>query len=122
MKFFLIVIILASCVFPLTAQANTRTATTCDDKAVQSAVVSAGDGDTVVVPAGNCSWHSGVTVRSGIILKGAGAGTTVIIDETDDQPLIDLATKAGKHYEVTGFTFRGGSERGTRERSPAISI
>ncbi|MCK5150080.1 hypothetical protein KAJ87_04105, partial [Candidatus Pacearchaeota archaeon] len=65
---------------------NTINAVSCSQEDVQDAIDLAVDGDTVLVPAGSCTWTtiSGPTVRlnKGIILKGAGVGQTTIIDDT----------------------------------------
>src|SRR5437868_1532136 len=42
---------------------------------VQSAIASAADGDTVVVPAGTADWTSVLTITKGITLQGATAVT-----------------------------------------------
>jgi hypothetical protein len=48
---------------------------------VSSAISSAHDGDTVVVPAGTASWTSTLTIAKGITLQGAGNDTTIILDD-----------------------------------------
>jgi hypothetical protein len=45
---------------------------------VQAAIVSAQSGDTVRVPAGNCTWDSQLIITKGIYLIGAGQGNTNI--------------------------------------------
>lgn len=47
---------------------------------VQAAVRSAGDGDTVIVPAGTATWTATLDITKNITLQGAGPGSTVIID------------------------------------------
>jgi hypothetical protein len=49
----------------------------CSQSAVQSAINSASNGDTVTVPAGSCTW-SGLSVNKAVHLKGAGTGRTNI--------------------------------------------
>jgi hypothetical protein len=53
------------------------TAATCNTADVQSAINSAGPGQTVNVPAGTCTWTTGVTISNGINLVGAGSGRIV---------------------------------------------
>lgn len=84
----------------------------CESAAVQAAINNATDGDTVNVPAGNCTWSTVVNISSKtIILKGAGAATngTVINYGGSNHVLvnIDAGTKKGR-TEVTGFYFKGG--------------
>jgi hypothetical protein len=73
-----------------------QSVTTCTDAAnieaksvslldVSAAVNSAKDGDTVTVPAGTATWTTPLVIRSNIILQGAGAEQSVIIDEVPRQ-------------------------------------
>jgi hypothetical protein len=48
---------------------------------VNSAVRSAREGDVVIVPKGTATWTMMLNITDNIILQGAGAGSTVIIDE-----------------------------------------
>jgi cysteine-rich repeat protein len=67
---------------------NTIQAANCSQTEVQSAIDSASDGDTVVVPNGNCVWSGvvednshtkyGLLIDKGIFLKGGGIDNTVI--------------------------------------------
>jgi hypothetical protein len=54
---------------------NTYTAASCNPSDVQAAVNSAADGDIVNIPAGRCTWTSGVTVPSNIGITITGSGT-----------------------------------------------
>jgi hypothetical protein len=47
---------------------------------VRAALQSAGDGDTVTVPAGTATWTTTLDITKNITLQGAGPGSTVIID------------------------------------------
>ena len=106
------------------AKGNQISAASCSQSDVQAAINSASTGDTVLVPAGNCTWTtqtaytSSVSVTKAIVLKGAGIDQTVIHDGTniDERPL-DINSGA----RVTGFTFTGMKrlpERGVAE--PAL--
>ena len=70
------------CVFlPVGALAATRTAASCSRADVATAVNSAGDGDTIVIPAGTCTWTTNLTISNKILtLQGAGMDQTVIVD------------------------------------------
>jgi hypothetical protein len=61
-------------------KADTISAANCSSSAVQTAINSASSGDTILVPAGNCTWTSGVDVPNGknLVLQGAGSSNTVI--------------------------------------------
>ncbi len=56
------------------------TAASCSDTDVAAAFTTATTGQKVAVPAGNCTWTSGVTVSDSetLDIRGAGAGVTVI--------------------------------------------
>jgi hypothetical protein len=65
-------------VSPPSVAAATIDATSCSSAAVQAAINAAVDGDTVVIPSGNCAWTSGVTINGkGIELQGAGSGRII---------------------------------------------
>lgn len=95
---------------PVTA--NIIQAASCSITDVQSAVNSVQDGDTVLVPAGECTWSSAVSIQNKtIVLIGAGSGVggTKIIYGGSNHGLLDIdaGSKTGK-MEVTGFWFYGG--------------
>jgi hypothetical protein len=103
------------------ADAATIQASSCGRDQVAAAVNSAKDGDTVLVPAGTCTWTSTLSITDkSITLQGAGIGQTVIIDGIpvvgyDPKPyLLSWKTKnsggspAG-FTRLTGFTFDGGN-------------
>jgi hypothetical protein len=50
----------------------------CSQSDVQTALNSASSGSTVVVPAGQCTWSSSVSIPTGVTLQGAGIGNTII--------------------------------------------
>lgn len=87
--------------------AATINASSCSTSAVQSAINSASNGDTVSVPAGNCTWSSQINLLNakGISLIGAGAGKTVI---TTSGTVLGMDTITGVNsnfYRISGFTF-----------------
>ncbi len=100
--------------------AATITAQSCNNTAalphVQAAVNAANPGDTVVVPAGSCTWTSRLTITKGIILKGAGITETIITagldgddSSTGDGNYLVVYTPAtpanNETFRLTGFTF-----------------
>ncbi len=100
--------------------AATINAPSCSQTDVQAAANAAQDGDTVLVPAGTCTWFTLTSNapalfidKKNIILNGAGIGKTIIIDETSDaigtkygEHLITVEGVAGKPFRITGFTLR----------------
>lgn len=98
------------------AYAATRTAASCSRTDVASAVNSASDGDTIVIPAGTCTWTANLTITGKIlVLQGAGIDRTVIIDgvSKDGYPNVPQMfiynTKPGGLTRITGMTFTGGA-------------
>ena len=62
---------------------------------VSSAVAAAKDGDTVIVPAGTATWTTSLNVTSNITLQGAGAASTIIVNEIER--LHDRQGRKGAH-------------------------
>ena len=83
-------------------------ATSCSSANVQGAINSASTGDTVVVPAGNCTWTSTVSVSGkAVTLQGAGIGVTNITDGNSGGWTLDATVTAVNFVRVTGFSFLG---------------
>ncbi|MCK4251861.1 T9SS type A sorting domain-containing protein [candidate division WOR-3 bacterium] len=83
-------------------------AASCEQADVQTAITAALPEDTVLVPAGNCTWNSVLTIAKGIYLIGAGDGVTNITCTSSDTYIItyqpsDLS--ANHSFRVSGFTF-----------------
>lgn len=92
----------------LSAEAATQTAAGCSQADVQSAINAANDGDTVSVPAGNCTWTSSVqTNNKRITLEGAGPAKTVITVASCTSPGLSITNSAGKKITVFGIKFTG---------------
>src|SRR5262249_32967997 len=62
------------------ALAATITAATCGNTDVANTLNSASEGDTVAIPAGQCTWTANVSTNKRLTIQGAGIGQTVIID------------------------------------------
>jgi hypothetical protein len=87
-------------------------AASCDQGDVQAAVNSASDGDTVLVPAGECEWNSNIRIEKNIEIIGAGAGETVItISGSNIEAFRVYDGQAGGSYtfRISGFEFNGNS-------------
>jgi len=102
--------------------ANTIKASSPSQPDVQTAINSAGNDDTVIVPAGTANWSSTLVFTKGITLVGSTttdsvAGTakdqTIIQDSvprvSGSGPFIKITTVLGNFYRVSGFTFQNGS-------------
>ena len=104
------------------AQATTINARSPSVTDVRTAIASAADGDTVIVPAGTAVWRDALTITKGITLQGQTTtdstnGTAVdntIIQDSDARrrpggyPFITVNSQAGKTYRITGLTIDGG--------------
>ena len=87
------------------AGAATVNATSCSQANVQTAVSVAVDGDTVLVPAGSCSWPNGVSwSNKNINVIGAGIGNTVITPVGD---VFSITATTKGSFRVSGMTISG---------------
>ncbi len=120
-------LIIISCLWVVlgTAPLNAATisANTCSYADVNAALDRAANGDTVLVPAGTCTWTTSMdfdlTITGGqnkyLTLQGAGIDQTIIIDGVSKAPYPNIAhllrwtTVNGGLTRITGFTFQGGS-------------
>ncbi|HDK41960.1 MAG TPA: VCBS repeat-containing protein, partial [Candidatus Pacearchaeota archaeon] len=98
---------------------DTIYASSCNKSDVESAVTIASTGDTVIVPAGNCTWNSTLSITKGIILQGAGIDNTTLINEINNTGTGDFLISINPsiiadnpYIEITGFTFDANSEGG----------
>ena len=94
---------------------------TCSQSDVNSAILSAADGDTIICPAGNWIWSAPVSINNkNITLKGAGKDqTTISIALAGGLNVPQTNTKA---FRVTGFTFRSTINIGTDSGYAMIRI
>jgi hypothetical protein len=90
--------------FVSSLRANTINALSCSRTDVQAAVAGANNNDTVVVPAGSCSWNASVSITHGITLQGAGQGVTNIILSNSIWVTVQ---PTGGIMRITGFTITG---------------
>lgn len=89
---------------------------TCERSDVGAAVISARDGDTIVVPAGQCTWTNNLTITNKLLtIQGAGIDQTTIVDGVSKAlapnipNVLTITMKDGGLTRITGITFQGGS-------------
>jgi hypothetical protein len=111
--------ILAVCASALHAQAATITAASTAQRDVAAAVASAQDGDTVVIPAGNSTWTSALTITKAITLQGQGIGKTFW---RRHQGFLNLQPTNNKPIRVTGIYFDMSPYSGSDGDRPAINF
>lgn len=77
---------------------------------VTSAVASASNGDTVVIPAGTVTWTGGLRIKKAITLQGSGIGSTLIKDGIQNGTirLISFTLVPNKASRMTGIEFQDG--------------
>lgn len=88
-------------VFIPASYASTINAGSCSQAHVQVAITAASTGDTVLIPSGNCTWTSAVSLSKSIILMGNGADKTIITFNSSGQAM-SLGTGA---WRITGIGF-----------------
>ncbi len=80
----------------------------CSQAAVQVALDTADEGDTVSIPAGACNWPDGVTwTNKNITVQGAGIDQTIISCSQCVRITSTAATSVYSHWRLTGLTFEG---------------
>ncbi len=90
-----------------TTRAADIIAVSCSSTAVQEAINSAADADTVYIPSGTCVWTDQVTIPNtkGITLQGAGQGVTIIQGtSTTERTLVVNVTSGHALTRVTSLT------------------
>lgn len=98
-----LLLLTALCMIPAQSYTATYTASSCAKSAVDAAIASASDGDTVQIPAcGSTTWASQVTTSKGITIQGAGIAATTINNNGFDMTAVD-----GKSWRITGMTLTG---------------
>jgi MYXO-CTERM domain-containing protein len=92
------------------ARAATITAPSCSLEDVQTAVASAADGDTVSVPAGNCTWSSTLEVTAGAAISIVGAGTDATVITNGVGTLMLWSGTEDKPFRLSGIRFNSSDE------------
>jgi hypothetical protein len=107
---------------PGVAIAATVNASSCSFSAVSSAVSSAAPGDTVVIPAGTCSWTGTLAISKGLTLAGAGSGATRLSASGGVSPLIELSPSSDVPVRIHDLGFSLGSESPWSANTRAIYV
>lgn len=108
MKYFLSLILFLAC---SPAFSKTITASGGTNSSVQTAIDSAVDGDTVMIPSGNFSWANGINLKKPI--QVFGAGDTTNIQNTGDATLVSMTPSSRGSVEFGKVKFtRNGSSTG----------
>lgn len=91
-----------------TSLAGTYYSASCSASDVNAAIARAAAGDTVMVPAGSCSWSASVYLSKAITLRGGYGGVTTITGGTlhfkSNDARFSNFTFTGGNIEVSGCT------------------
>jgi hypothetical protein len=88
---------------------SSRVAASCSQADVQAMINISGPGDTVIIPAGTCTYTGTLTNFNGVNIIGAGIDQTIIVDEVPRSPnKVPVISLAGNDYDFSGVTIRGG--------------
>ena len=88
------------------------TAASCSQTDVAAAIGAASDGDTVVIPAGTCSWSSGVSFAKGIDLTGVSFGAVTLIHDAGSDYLLEVTEDDTHLTEISNLRFVEGTGSG----------
>ncbi|MBE9484243.1 MAG: hypothetical protein IMY74_05325, partial [Bacteroidetes bacterium] len=94
------------CTYVAEIHADTHIAVSCSYADVSEAIAAASPEDTVLVPAGSCTWNSTLEISTGINLIGGNGGTTTITRGSG--PLINYNPSdysANYAFRLSGFRF-----------------
>ncbi len=89
----------------LVSAATTITAASCSQADIQFAINVAQNGDTVMVPAGNCSWTSPLSLSKAIRLQASGT-VTIVDDSLDPSDLLSISESPYGTIRVSGFIWQ----------------
>lgn len=97
---------------PVSVHAATLTASSCSRTDVGNAVTAAVAGDTVLIPAGTCSWTTQLDVTKGITLLGNGIDRTILQDNVpkDGSPssrLMVIRVTQPQNFRFGNLTIQG---------------
>jgi len=80
-------------------------ASSCSYDAVNEAYLAAKDGDTIRIPAGNCTWTNSITIDTvNLAIVGAGASETII---TSSGTVFYFSGTSGNGARISGIQFKG---------------
>jgi hypothetical protein len=102
MKWFSLILLILLLGFALVRAEAQINAASCNTADVQTAINTATEGQTVTIPAGTCTWTSGVTISGkGIHLQGSGSGRIVAYDDGTEMPSVGTGTKT---FTLAGYS------------------
>lgn len=105
-------------------------AASCNQADVQSAIDASKEGDTILIPDGECAWSSTIVIDKAITLEGDGqyavdgehkdVGTWPLTVTLSGSSGIEIDGNFGDFIRITGFQFTGSAPGGTGGHGGAI--
>jgi hypothetical protein len=93
----LFLFILPLLLIPFPAAAATINAASCSYDDMLTAINSAQSGDTVLIPAGKCTWSNQLVITKGVYLIGAGQGNaTIDVIQNNEIDVFDVVFVASR--------------------------
>jgi len=103
--FYFLAVCFVYCASATAIQAATIHANSASYADVSAAVFSASAGDTVMIPTGNVTWSSGITINKALTLQGSGYDST-IINCTGTTTLVNIAPSSDVPVRVREIQFK----------------
>lgn len=104
-KYFLLLCVLSmGTIYSPASNAAEIHALSCSGKDMQAAIDRSSSGDTILVPAGSCSWTADLYVPNSkkLTLRGAGIDKTIVTNPLSTGVTLNLGDSGSR---LTGFTF-----------------
>src|SRR5262245_8041498 len=87
------------------SRAATISATSCSTSDVQTAINTASNGDTVLIPHGSCTWTSGISTTKQITITGQSKGGVILTHNAGSATLLALTTGPSFSTAVSNLNF-----------------
>jgi hypothetical protein len=92
------------------AEAIEERANNCSRAEVAAAIARAGDGDTVIIPAGTCTWTEGITIEGkGIHLTAQMKGSVTLVHSAGGATLIAITRDRSNVGSISNLRFLQGA-------------
>jgi parallel beta-helix repeat protein len=108
----------------------TWTAASCNASDINACITAASAGDTIMIPAGTCTWTCttncpSVRVNKPVSLIGAGEGSTKIIDDSStgypkNALTVDYSSSSNTFIRISGFTLQHSA--GAQDSDASIQV
>jgi hypothetical protein len=111
-KWLVLAFVVANVLDSSEGQAATISARSCSVADVQTAINAASNGDTVLIPAGSCTWTTGIAVSKQITITGLVKGSVLITHSAGTSDLLAITTGPLFSTTVSNLNFLAGTGTG----------